>query len=118
MAEQRSQPRRRVLKGAIVAYNLRHSTLPGSVTNLSSEGCCIRAPGSVNVPDTFELIIELDGLEASCEVIWRNVDIVGVRFIEPPRRVAAKRIQVVRPSHLPKKPSLRRERSMRRQNLS
>ena len=59
--------RRRVLKGGIVAFNDRHSTLPCSVRDVSDMGARLRVTGSVSVPDTFELIIEFDGLEAPCE---------------------------------------------------
>ncbi len=55
----------------------------------------MRIDGSVSAPDTFELIVELDGLEASCQVVWRRALEIGVRFISEPRMVAPKRVQIV-----------------------
>ena len=87
-----------------MAYNERHSTLSCTVRDISDTGARVRVDGSVSAPDTFELIIQIDGLEASCEVVWRNGNEVGVRFLGAPRMVAAKRQQVINPL-LPRKSS-------------
>jgi PilZ domain len=107
--EQRRALRRRVLKAGLVAYNERHSTLSCTVRDISDTGARVRVDGSVSAPDTFELIIQIDGLEASCEVVWRNGNEVGVRFLGAPRMVAAKRQQVINPLLPAEKPSLRRK---------
>ena len=59
--EKRRGPRRRVLKGAIVAYNDRRSTISCSVRDISDTGARVRVDGSMSAPDTFLLVIELDG---------------------------------------------------------
>jgi len=69
----------------------------------------LKVESSINAPDTFELLIELDGLEADCEVVWRCARDVGVQFTAPPKRVAPKRKQVVDPFVPAKRPSLRRK---------
>jgi hypothetical protein len=102
-------PRRRVLKAGIIAFNDRHSTLPCTVRNVSDTGALIRMPGTLSPPDTFDLIIELDGLEASCTVMWRKGEDVGVRFNEPPRKIAPRRSQVVTAVVPAKIPTLRRK---------
>jgi PilZ domain len=107
--EQRRALRRRVLKAGLVAYNERHSTLSCTVRDISDTGARVRVDGSVSAPDTFELIIQIDGLEASCEVVWRNGSEVGVRFLGAPRMVAAKRQQVINPLLPVEKPTLRRK---------
>ena len=104
----RMSARRRVLKAGIAASNDRHITVACTVRNLSATGARLRTEGSLNIPDTFELIIEADGLEANCEVVWRKGNEVGARFLGAPRMVAAKRAQVITPLVPPKAPTLRR----------
>jgi two-component system cell cycle response regulator len=107
--EARRAARRRVLKAAVAATNDRHLTVACIVRDVSATGARLRAEGSVAVPDTFELIIEVDGLEADCEVVWRKGGEAGVRFLGPPRMVAARRQQVLDPIVPPQAPSLRRK---------
>jgi hypothetical protein len=106
--ESRMSPRRRVLKAGIAASNDRRLTVGCTVRDLSATGARLRVEGSLTVPDTFELIIELDGLEANCQVVWRSGSEVGVRFLHAPRMVSARRTQVINPLTPAKQPSLRR----------
>jgi hypothetical protein len=64
---------------------------------------------SLTVPDTFELIIDIDGLEANCQVVWRSGTEVGVRFLGAPRKVAARRVQVINALVPQSAPTLRRK---------
>jgi hypothetical protein len=100
--------RRRVLKAGIAASNDRHLTVGCTVRDVSATGARLRVESSVGIPDTFELIIEVDGLEADCQVVWRKANEVGVKFLAAPRIVAAKRTQVINPLTPAKAPSLRR----------
>jgi hypothetical protein len=109
MSEARKSKRRRVLKGAISAFNLRHSTIRCCVRDMSETGCRLLTDGSIAVPDTFTLIIELDGFEAECSVVWRTATDVGVRFTAAPKYANPKRVQVLRPTRSPIRPSLRRK---------
>jgi len=102
-------PRRRVLKSGIIAFNDRFSALPCTVRDLSGTGAHLRVEGTVNVPNTFELIIELDGLEASCQVVWRKDKEIGVRFSSAPRTVTRRRTQVVKALVPQEAPTLRRK---------
>ena len=109
MTEHRIDQRRRTLKAAIVSFNEGHLTLPCRVRDLSATGCSVITDGTIDVPDTFQLYVELDGLTADCEVIWRDKHQAGVRFDGEPRFSTPKRIQVVK-SHRPdKRPTLRRK---------
>lgn len=92
--ENRKSSRRRQLKAATIAFNNRHSTMPCVVREISDDGARIEGAGNM-VPDTFELLIELDGLEAQCQVAWRRTNEVGVAFLAPPVRKAPRRAQVV-----------------------
>jgi PilZ domain len=107
--DKRRAPRRRVLKGAIVAYNDRRSTLSCTVRDISDTGARLRMGGSINAPDTFLLIIELDGFEADCRVVWRKAPDLAVTFVSPPRKVPPKRSQSVAALVPEGKPSLRRK---------
>ena len=100
--------RRRVLKAGIAASNDRHLTVACTVRDVSATGARLRAESSVGIPDTFELIIEVDGLEADCQVVWRKANEVGVKFLAAPRIVAVKRAQVINPLTPAKAPTLRR----------
>lgn len=93
--ERRGAVRRRVLKGAIMAFNERHSALPCTVRDLSTSGARIRADGTAYVPDEFILIIELDGTEADCSVVSRRGKDMGVKFTSPLRAVKPRRAQIV-----------------------
>jgi len=105
----RDAVRQRVLKGGIVAFNNRHSTLPCTVRDVSDAGARLRLDGSMNAPDTFDLIIELDGLEASCDVRWRRDKELGVRFVSAPQRLAPRRTQLITAVVPSGTPSLRRK---------
>jgi hypothetical protein len=107
--ELRAAPRRKVLKAGIAASNNRHLTVTCTVKDISATGARLRVDNVVSIPDTFELIITVDGLEADCEVVWRRTNEVGVKFIGAPRMVAAKRAQVINPMLPTQAPTLRRK---------
>jgi nitrogenase molybdenum-iron protein alpha/beta subunit len=67
------------------------------VRDLSATGARLHVEGSVIAPAQFVLIIELDGLEADCEVIYRRLKEIGVKFLAPPRAVKPRRVQAVKP---------------------
>lgn len=107
-ASKRRNPRRRILKRAIIAYSGRHLTVECAVRDLSEEGARLMTTDHRQIPDSFELLIELDGFEADCEVVWRRSDSLGVRFVAPPRRVEPRRQQVVAVVGPKAQPTLRR----------
>lgn len=104
----RGAPRRKVLKAGIAASNNRHLTVSCTVRDISATGARLRVDNLVAIPDTFELIIPIDGLEANCAVVWRKTNEVGVKFLGAPRMVAAKRAQVINPIVPTQPPTLRR----------
>ena len=77
-----------MLKGAIVAYNDRRSTMPCFVRDISDTGARLRMDCSMSPPDTFLLIIELDGIEVDCEVVWRKQRSLPSRSSRPRGRLA------------------------------
>lgn len=108
-AERRQSVRRRVLKAGVLAYNGHFTTLPCTVRDISATGARLRVEGAMNCPDRFDLIVEIDGLSASCEVVSRKGTEIAVRFLAPPRMVAPKRVQVVKPLVPEPPPTLRRK---------
>ncbi len=93
-ASERGAQRQRVLRACVIAYSGRHITQVAAVRDVSETGARIRVENNLTVPDTFELLLELDGLEADCEVTWRKDKEIGVRFLAL-RAVEPKRTQVV-----------------------
>ena len=91
----RAAARKRVLKGARIVYNDRSSTLSCTVRDLSDTGARLRVPQGQAVPAQFDLLIDADGFEAPCTVVWRRGEEVGVTFDEAPTVNSAKRAQVV-----------------------
>lgn len=95
-AKTKSRPARsRVLKRGIVAFNGRHSTLECTIRNMSETGCLISSEAHRLIPDTFELLIEIDGQWCRCETVWRRPPQVGVRFVGRAVVAAKKREQIV-----------------------
>ena len=109
VADNRKSPRRRVLKAGLIAFNNRHSTLQCTVRDISEGGARLLTAGSINAPDTFELLIELDGLEASCAVVARTASEIRVKFLGPVRTVPVSRVQVVQAVGSKEQPSIRRK---------
>ena len=109
--EKRTAPRRRVLKGGFVSFNGRHSDFPCTVRDISAPGARLKVKDGVNIPSRFELLIELDGLEAQCEVVRREINEVGVRFLSAPRQGVPMRVQILSQSvsKVQPPPSLRRK---------
>lgn len=104
----RKAARRKQLKAGIISFNNRHSTLPCRVRDISQTGARLEA-AAASVPDTFQLIIELDGIEADCAVVWRRVNLVGIKFLSEPRHSGPKRLQVLQATTPAAAPTLRRK---------
>jgi len=93
--DKRRAPRKRVLKGATIAYNDRSSTMSCVVRDISETGARLRLPKGQIAPGRFDLFIELDGVEVPCAVAWRRGEEIGVSFEAPPIRGTPRRAQVV-----------------------
>ncbi|MEL7543571.1 MAG: PilZ domain-containing protein, partial [Pseudomonadota bacterium] len=106
--EDRGAERKRVLKGAKISFAARCASLPCVVRDMSETGARLQVKDHLSVPDTFELIIELDGFEVDVEVVWRKASEVGVIFLDSPKITKATRTQIVGSSVPKSKGTLRR----------
>ena len=89
--ERRITQRRRIIKTGVIAYSGKHMTLPCVVRDLSDTGARLQVQDVRQIPDLFELLIELDGFHAECSVAWRENTQVGVSFTSSPDSFAPKR---------------------------
>ncbi len=94
MIDARGSKRRRVLKGALI-HGEGLGTIPCAVKDLSERGCRLQLEQVVALPKAFQLVIELDGLEFTCQPVWRKGRAVGVAFIGSPRTVTPTRTQTL-----------------------
>lgn len=78
--ERRSQPRRRVLKGAIVRFNRGYGAFECVVRNLSENGAKLTFGETSAVPAAFELKIAGEDRIRDARVRWRTQDSIGVSF--------------------------------------
>ena len=93
--DKRRLPRHRILKGSLIAVPGHHTAIPCAVRDLTEMGARLKLQDAAALlPERFELIIEIDGFEAECHVVWRKGSELGVSFLQT-RRGAPRRAQVV-----------------------
>jgi hypothetical protein len=78
MTERRQSLRRRVLKGARIAFA--DEGIACTVRNLSETGAGLDVPNALGLPPSFMLVIERDGFMRRCHPVWCNDRRVGVAF--------------------------------------
>ena len=62
----------------------------------------------LSIPDTFNLIIPLDGIDVPCSVKRKSGCLVGVQFEGPVEKASPKRVQIVS-ANVPVTVSLRKK---------
>jgi hypothetical protein len=78
--QRRGQARRAVVKGALIAFNNRSSTMNCRVRNLSATGAKLEIPAGQLLPHTFDLHIGAEPVRR-CELRWVKGHLAGVRFL-------------------------------------
>jgi hypothetical protein len=78
MTERRQSPRRKVLKGARIAFASEGITC--TVRNLSETGAGLDVADPMSLPPSFMLVIDRDGFTRRCHPVWCNDRRVGVAF--------------------------------------
>ncbi len=93
--DKRVAARKRVLRGR--DDRLQQSFVDAALhcRDISDTGAKLRVAKGLAVPHHFDLLIEVDGLEAPCTVAWKRGEDIGVTFDAPPTKGSAKRAQVV-----------------------
>lgn len=96
-ADRRAAPRKRILKAGVIRA-LPDFEATCVVRDLSEGGAKLKVKDSKLVPELFQLTIELDGLLAKCQVMWRNdKNELGVKFEAPAVAIPPARKQVIYP---------------------
>ena len=78
----RSEPRHRVARTATISDQAGPSPIPCVILDVSESGARLDVHAAATVPQRFRLLIDIDGSERLCEVVWRRQNSVGVRFCD------------------------------------
>lgn len=78
----RIEPRRRIARSATISAHDAPSPVPCVVLDISSGGARLDVHHSATIQQRFRLMIDLEGTERTCEVVWRKENSVGVKFID------------------------------------
>ncbi len=65
-------------------------SIPCTIRDISAGGARLTIQSALYVPDTFQLYVEIERIVASCRVVWRHCNEVGVCFVGEPVGALAK----------------------------
>ena len=82
LGNRRSEPRRKVARTATILEQAAPTPIPCVVLDVSASGARLDVDASATLPQHFKLLIDVDGSERQCEVVWRKENAVGVRFCD------------------------------------
>jgi hypothetical protein len=82
MSESRSNPRLRSLLRGRAIFNNRSSILDCTVRDLTPTGAKLDFGSPDGIPDAFDLEIPLKSRTHRAQVVWRQGNMCGVKFIE------------------------------------
>jgi hypothetical protein len=72
--------RKRTLKAGAIEFD-RGGGITSTVRNLSDTGALLQVENVIGVPDEFTLFIDADHFKRRCQVVWRQLNKLGVRFV-------------------------------------
>jgi hypothetical protein len=78
MQQDRSAPRRRILKAGQIVFGA--SVIDCVVRNISATGACILVKTPFWFPDSFVLTIASDNVSRLCHIVWRSDAQIGIAF--------------------------------------
>lgn len=70
----------RALKGGKIFFNGGRSTIDCQIRNISETGAKLSVESTIDVPDRFDIKFDQGGEVRSCQVAWRSLTDIGVRF--------------------------------------
>ncbi len=79
MNENRAHPRLRTLKGGLIIFGTA-AAIDCVIRNMSETGALL-AVNPFGIPDEFTLVIKPEMRKRACQVAWRSVEKMGVRFV-------------------------------------
>ena len=91
---ERSQ-RRRIFKGIKIGFGNDYCAVDGVMRNISETGAFIEVKDGFLVPDEISIQNELEGYKVKCEVVRREANRIGVRFIGEKQKIQSTKHQVV-----------------------
>jgi len=86
--DDRSAPRQRVLLAGKLVYGEADLTANCAIRDLSESGAKVRISGPVALPSRLHLIEVKTGRAFECEIAWRRMPEIGVKFLGPPCELA------------------------------
>ena len=78
----RVEPRKRIARSATISQAGAPAPVPCIVLDISSSGARLDVHETAEVPRLFRLMMDLEGVERTCHVVWRTGNSLGVRFVE------------------------------------
>jgi hypothetical protein len=78
MLNQRKDPR--VPTNAAGFSRFDGKVVPVFLRNRSAGGARVRVKSMTALPDRFHLVVQLEGIDRDCVVVWRRGNDCGVRF--------------------------------------
>ena len=80
MEERRKHQRHRTLKSGKIIFNNKSCVVDCTIRNLSGKGAFLTVSSTVGIPESFELLIQPDGLIQTCRIIRKASNGFGVAF--------------------------------------
>jgi hypothetical protein len=77
--ERRKGSRRRVLKGARIAFKACGAVIDCTVRNITDRGACLEVESPIGIPDYFDLVLDTAPV-LKCRLTWRKAARIGVAF--------------------------------------
>ena len=79
-SDSRKHRRLKTFKSGQIVFSDKRCLVSCAVCDFSERGANLQTDMAIECPDSFELILQ-DGSTYECTVVWRKVNILGVKFV-------------------------------------